>query len=302
MKLPEFFIVGSPKCGTSAMFAYLSEHPDIFMPAFKEPHYYGSDLKWADEYPSISVRNTEDFHKQFEDAKPEQKVGEGSIWYLWSKKAATEIYEACPHAKHIIMLRNPVEMMYSLHNNFIISHNEDIEIFEDALDAEEDRAKGNRIPDSAWFPEALQYRKVCHYSEQIERYINVFGKENILVLLFDDFIKETPEIYKKTLQFLDVRDDFVPDFKQVNVAKGFRSKTLHNLLGKPPKSFKWAVKKILPQKIRPVVASLLKTANKTIATKQPINEETRKKINQEFLPEFDRLSKLLDRDLSCWSC
>lgn len=137
MKKPDFFIVGAAKCGTTAMYEYLKEHPEIFMPEdAKEPNYFGSDMNYK------SSRLTEEqYLSLFSDAKNEKRIGEASVWYLYSKLAASEIKEFCPSARIIIMLRNPVDMLYSLHSELFYGADEDIEDFKTALNAEEVRKK-----------------------------------------------------------------------------------------------------------------------------------------------------------------
>jgi hypothetical protein len=120
VRKPDFFIVGAPRSGTSSMMNYLEEHPDIFMarPPGDEPHFFGTDLSapWsiADERSYLSL---------FDDAKDEIRAGEKSVSYLYSKRAAVEIKEFQPSAKIIIMLRNPVDVIYSIHGlRFYLGH------------------------------------------------------------------------------------------------------------------------------------------------------------------------------------
>jgi len=99
---PNFFIVGAPKCGTTSMTEYLKQHPDIFIPEEKEPHYFGSDL----EYPRITKTEAQ-YLRLFSEAQDERRLGEASVWYLFSQRAAQEIYEFNPLSRIIIMLRTP---------------------------------------------------------------------------------------------------------------------------------------------------------------------------------------------------
>ena len=119
---PDFFIVGAPKCGTTSMFHYLRQHPQIFMPDNKEPHYFGKDLiKMSDEF----IDNEDEYLNLFKDAKSDQKLGEASTFYLYSKSAYKEIKEYNPDAKIIIMLRNPIDFLHSLHSQLLFSGYED---------------------------------------------------------------------------------------------------------------------------------------------------------------------------------
>ena len=127
---PNFFIVGAPKCGTTALHAYLDAHPEIFMSHYKEPRFFGSDLRQR-RRPTKSQ-----YFSCFARARNEKRVGEASVLYLYSKCAAAEIKEFCPEARIIIMLRDPVEMLHSKHSQSIFSGNEVINDFEEALEAE----------------------------------------------------------------------------------------------------------------------------------------------------------------------
>ena len=137
---PDFFIVGAPRCGTTAMYEYLRVHPDVYMPLHKEPMYFGQDLT------QLHVRLTErDYLALFAEARPGQRIGEATTWYLFSKTAASEIRDFSPDARIIIMLRHPVDVMYSLHRELLFYRGETIDDFAEALAAEADRREGRRL-------------------------------------------------------------------------------------------------------------------------------------------------------------
>ena len=172
---PNFFIVGAPKCGTTSLHEYLQRHPDVFMPFYKEPHYFGSDLEGS-RFRQFRGQ-PERYLKLFRDARGEQRIGESSPWYLSSRRAAEEIHAYEPQAKIIIMLRNPVDMMYSMWSQFRYSGNEQIETFEAALEAEPERRRGERIRRAAHCISGLYYRDMARFSEQVGRYFELFGRE-----------------------------------------------------------------------------------------------------------------------------
>src|SRR5690349_13337870 len=136
MKRPDFFLVGAPKCGTSLMDTYLARHPDVFM-CSKEPHYFGADLAFNNP-----PRSLENYLSLFEGSDAAKRVGDSSVWYLWSRTAAAEIKEFAPEASILVMLRNPVSMMHSLHSHLLYTADENIASFEQALAAEPDRREG----------------------------------------------------------------------------------------------------------------------------------------------------------------
>ncbi len=220
---PDFFIVGAPKCATTAMCTYLAQHPEIFIPRIKEPDFFGSDL------PGVRAARTEaEYLNLFRDGGG-KLCGEGSVWNLFSRRAAKEIYDFNPEAKIIIMLREPVELLRSLHNELIFQGREDIEDFQEALLAETERRKGNRIP-SRCTRFGLLYSDVVKFSEQIGRYFDIFEKENIHIVIYDDLVANIEVVYRDILEFLRVDPTFQPEFEIINRSKRFRSRGIRWLL------------------------------------------------------------------------
>ncbi len=296
MKKPDFFIVGAPKCGTTAMYNYLNQHPEIFMPKKKEPHFFGSDL-----YSPWYIRDINAYLSLFKDVKNKKRIGEASVWYLYSKSAAYEIKEFNPDAQIIIMLRNPVDMMYSLHAQRVYNGNEDILDFEEALNAEEDRKKGLRMPPHPGLTCAMFYRDAARFTEQVKRYLDVFGRNKVHIIIYDDFKNNTAIVYKETLHFLGVDEDFTPDFKVINPNKVVRSRFLRDFLQMPPDFARLLVKIFIPCRgNRQKIIERLKRWNTIYKPRSPMNPELRKRLILEFETEIRELGKLIGRDLRMW--
>lgn len=297
MKKPDFFIVGAPKCGTTAMYEYLKQHPEIFMPEdVKEPNYFGADIRYANRWPTL-----EQYLSLFSQAKNEKRLGEASVWYLYSKKAAAEIKEFCPSAKIIIMLRNPVDMLYSLHSELFYGADEDVEDFKTALGAEEVRKK-ERHKKGGYLPiECLFYTDIAKYSEQVRRYYNAFGRECVRIIIFDDFKSNTSKVYKETLRFLEVNENFQPEFQIVNPNKQIKNETVHKFLFYSPLFIRKAVRLFLPEKIRWKMRMAVRNLNTMNESRRPMDQKLRKTLQAELAPEVDRLSELMGRDLTHWS-
>lgn len=137
MTRPNFFIVGAPKCGTTSLYEYLRSHPQVFMPEKKEPEHFSDDLDWRNVMLRHRVADRDDYLSLFDPAPAHAAaVGEASTWYLFSEAAAGAIHDFNPEARIIIMLRDPVKMMYSLHGQFLKDCNEVIEDFAQAIAAE----------------------------------------------------------------------------------------------------------------------------------------------------------------------
>ena len=205
---PNLFLVGAPKCGTTSMCWYLGEHPDIFMADTKELHYFGSDLT-----PRRTMDEGE-YLSHFRGARGERVVGESSVMYLASTTAAREIWEFSPTAAVIIMLRNPVDMVYARFAQMRRNGLEDIEDFEMALDAEPDRRLGRRLPAVfGWrnvrrSPKLLCYCDTAAYSAQVQRYLDVFTRDKVHVVVFDDLARDPAAAYRDVLGFLRGRRPF----------------------------------------------------------------------------------------------
>lgn len=292
---PNFFIVGAPKCGTTAMNVYLRQHPQIFMPTRKDIGFFGQDLQF--HWPRIT---REQYLSLFLRADEAIRVGETSVWYLYSRQAAEEIKAFSPAASIIVMLRNPVDMLYAQHSEFLHNCNEEIEDFEAALDAEEDRKQGRRVPKKAHLVEGLFYRETVKYTEQLRRYFDVFGRENVHVIIFDDFKRNTGDVFGQTLAFLGVDPNFRLEFRRINSNKVLRSRLLQELLVAPPLALTRAFSAVVPPPLQGRFLPYLRHLNTRYIARPPLDPALRKRLHVEFEPEVKRLSRLLGRDLSSW--
>ncbi len=293
---PDFFIVGAPKCGTTAMNGYLRQHPQIFMPARKDISYFGSDLKF-DRYRVPS----EEYLSLFQEANGALRIGEGSVWYLYSKTAAEEIKAFAPSASIIVMLRNPVDMLYAQHSQFLYNCNEDIPDFEKALEAEPERKRGRCIPRQSHFVAGLFYRETVKFAEQLKRYYDVFGREKVHEILFDDFKRDTAKVYKDTLAFLGVDTSFHTIFQVINPNKTLRSRRLQEFLVAPPSMLTRVYKLVTPKSLQGRILKRLRRLNTQLTNRPALDPALRQCLQVEFQPEVQQLSDLLGRDLSSWS-
>src|SRR4029078_9986072 len=207
----------------------LGQHPDVFMSTPKEPNYFGADLHRTK--PRITLGT---YLSYFERAAAQQRVGEASTCYLCSKTAASEIRGFNPDARIIIMLRDPVDMMYSFHSQQLYQGGEHIDDFEAALSDDERRRAGVGIPVNAGVRESLLYRDVARFSEQVERYLDIFGRSKVHTIIFDDLKTYPLTVYGETLRFLELQTDDRTVFPDANPNKTARLKTLHRFLVEPP--------------------------------------------------------------------
>lgn len=300
IRRPNFFIVGAPRCGTTAMYEYLRQHPDIFMANEKEPHFFGTDLIQTPKFPYYK-RDMEWYLSTFVEAGPKIMLGEASILYLKSKLAASEIKEFSPDAKIIAMLRNPVDMLSSMHSHVLYDGSEDIEDFELALEAQTDRELGRRIPKGCGIVDYLLYKDIANYSDQLERYFAEFDRDKVHVIIFDDFRSETPNVYAETLQFLGVDSRFQPEFSTINENRRIRNGLLRALWTNRPNFVQqMLLDRVSPSRPRRLIIGALQRMYRRPAPRTPMDPDFRRRLQEEFTPEVDRLGNLLGRDLTHW--
>ncbi len=294
---PNFFIVGAPRAGTTSMDEYLRQHPEIFVPYVKEAHFFGRDLTKI-PHPFF-VLQQEDYLKLFRKARDYKAIGETSVMYLYSKTAAQEIKAFSPTAKIIIMLRNPVDMIYSHHSHLYWAGYEPIRDFAQALAAEPLRKQGIQVPPHANLREALFYRDTARYSGQIMRYIKIFGEENVHIVIFDDLKENLPGEYEKILSFLGVRKDFRPKFHIANANKEPRIPWLMPYIQNPPQVIQKLLG-LLPHRMALLILQKAAALDTRMTSRPPMPSELRKRLIDEFVPEVERIEKLLKRDLPHW--
>jgi hypothetical protein len=302
LKKPNFFLVGAPKSGTTAMVQYLEAHPDIFM-GVKEMHFFGRDLHLR---PPFYRHNLSEYLAEFQGCNGQRRIGEASVWYLFSSQAASEIRAFSPDARIIIMLRDPVEMLYSLYHEFRYLGDEHLPSFKQALWAEPDRRAGQKICRSACFAQGLVYRETARYADQVKRYLDVFGRDRVHVIIYDDLAAHPLRVYQDTLKFLCVEASYGPaDFKIINGNKSVRSRALRAVIKEPLlHSSVAAVRPWLPRKLvlgMRHLGTLAWRLNTQFKKRPSLDARLRAELRAEFAPEIERLSELLGRDLTHWS-
>lgn len=294
-QFPNFFMIGAPKSGTTSMQSYLSQHPDVFMAA-GEPHYFGTDLK----YNNVPMELSE-YKELFKGSSAERLRGEKSAWYLYSKLAASEIHAACPNAKILATLRNPIDVVRSLHQ--YMYHKNGRENQRDlgkALDLEPDRRNGQSIPKNARFPEHLFYSEIAKYSDQLERYYKIFDDSQIKVVIFDDFCADPAGIVHDVYEFLGVRTDFHPDMRRVNETVVRKSKFLDHSLKRS--AIAKMIKKSSPDCLYTMIRPFYRSVNRLNTDRQTVtpSADDLLRLRKMYSDDIGRLETLLGRDLSMW--
>ena len=296
MKRPDFFIVGAFKAGTTALYEYLRAHPQIFMSVPKEPMYFGADLT-----PRYRRMSEAEYLALFRAAREDQRAGEASPWYLYSSSAATEIRTFEPGASAIIMLRNPVDVMYSQHSQLVFNQREDLTEFAAALAAEPDRIAGRRIPPDAIRPEALFYRRSVRFPEQVRRYLDVFGRDAVHFVVFDDLVADAAGVYRSTLDFLGVDSSHPLDASVYNPNRAARSGRVQRAIFAPPPALRGLFGRLRRIQLLHRVRDAVVNANSRPAERARMDPALRAALTAEFAPQVAELGEIIGRDLSAWS-
>jgi Sulfotransferase family len=304
-RVPDFFIVGHAKCGTTALYEMLREHPRIYMPELKEPLYFATDLRLRFQRRAAGPLPTEleDYLALFAPAAPDQVVGEASSSYLWSHEAAGGIAALRPDAKIIAILREPASFLRSLHLQLLQNHIETEPSLRRAIELEAERREGRRVPKRSVRPQALLYSERVRYVEQLRRYHEVFAPEQILVLIYDDFRADNAGTVRTVLRFLGLDDEVPVGAREANPTVRMRSQRLDDAVhavsvgvGPVSRAVKVAVKGLTPAPLR---RRLLRTAQQRLVLGRPGPEDEvlSAELRQRFASEVVALSEYLDRDL-----
>lgn len=284
---PDFFIVGAARSGTSSLYNYLIQHPAVFMPDAKEPHFfYNNDEPGA---PVLGEKDLSEYLELFKGVPDDTRAGEASTSYLYVANAAREIKQLQENAKIIMILRNPVDRAYSHYWTSVRDGVEPLS-FEEALEAEPERKRQNR-----WH--GLLYVETGGYAEQVSRYLDVFGRERVQIHLFEDLSQNAEKVCGEVFSFLDVDPSQSIDVTRIyNRAGPVRNRLLAQLL--IPRGFKKPIKRVLPRPWRDGFGDRLRTANR-----KPVPEmdpKTRLRLQETFGDDILRLEGLIGRDLSRW--
>lgn len=303
MNRPNFFISGAPRCGTTALYAYLSEHPRVFMSPVKELNYFAADFPHVQK---IAFRSEADYLRLFAEANQTHlAVGEASPFYLFSRLAFERMRAYDPAAKILLTLRNPVEFVQSYHQLNLSLLREDQPDLAKAWDLQESRRRGQNIPPSARQADLLLYGDLGQFGRHVARLLEIFPREQVKIFLFDDFRRDTRQVYEETLAFLGLPSDGRTDFPQINASFENRSALLARLFH-PPQSvyrpFMRAIALLGPDFMKNVfrLYNGLERLNTSTARRAALDPALRARLSAHFRPDIEKLAALIGRDLSAW--
>jgi hypothetical protein len=297
---PSFFVIGAPRCGTTATSKALARNPYISFSKPKEPHYF---LEPAPGRTAELARREYigRYHNGLNDTH--QAIGDGSVSYLYSPEAIQRVLEFDPRAKFIILVRDPVEMMRSYHSRMLFQLDEDQLDFTRAWELQEARAEGRNVPKRCRDARLLQYAFLGRLGEHVERVFQTAGRERCRVIVYDDFVRDPRAVYLETLKFIGVDDDGQVKFKRTRETSSFKSAWLQQYVMNPPP---WTYRLLRVSNTR--VLKNLKQVRKRIKKynaadskpQQIMTDETRAMLREYFADDVAKLAGLLSRDLSEW--
>jgi len=303
-RVPDFFIVGAPKSGTTALYEMLRSHPRIFMPSSKEPWFFAEELhERTPPRPEGTPQTLDQYLQLFAHARPGQLVGEATALYLWSHSAAARIADQRPDARIVAILREPASFLHSLHLQFLQTYVETEPDLRKALALEDARRQGRAVPRHTYWPQALLYSEHVRYVEQLQRYSDRFAPEQMLVLIYDDFRDDNAATVREVLRFLEVDDSLPVDTRRANTSVGVKSQRLNELVhafavgrGRPSRAVKAGIKIVTPTHLR---RRALRATQARIVFGEPTppDPDLMRELRRRFEPEVARLSDYLRRDL-----
>ena len=302
MTRPNLFIIGAPKTGTTSLYEYLRGHPDVFMSPIKEPIYFAPDIEagFVHRFPFGS--GEADYLALFDGARNERYRGEASTRYLASHEAPSLLHEFEPDARLIAMVRNPIDVMYALHNERVSHGAEDVTDFEAAIALDEDRRAGRHLPKNS-NPLGSVYRDTVQFGAQLDGWLEVFARDRLHIMIFDDFARDTPAEFRGVLEFLGIDPTYRPaEFEVVNRSHRSRGGIVRALLGsRPVQSLRHSV---VPRLIGEIRAAQLSRRlrhsrlNRQPNPRPPLKPEVRQRLGMEFRADVERLGALVQRDLA----
>ncbi|MDH3284601.1 MAG: sulfotransferase [Acidobacteriota bacterium] len=296
MSLPNFLIVGASKSGTTSLYEYLGEHPDVFMSPLKETNFFtfdGRRPRFGGPDGAVFVRDSiyqrDDYERLFADRKSETAVGEASPRYLFTPGTAERIQRLIPRARIVAILRNPAERAFSAYCMRVRDGWESCRSLEEAM-ADEPR----RLRES-WASGI--YLQRGYYGAQLSEYFDRFPTEQIRVYLYDDLRADPQGLLRDLFRFLGVDDGFSPDMsRRYNVSGVIRNPLLR---------FLWTRTHPLQAALRPFVSKVLRQriSRFFVATEKErfeMSAELRRRLTENYRADILQLQDLIQRDLSVW--
>lgn len=302
MLKPGFFIVGAPRCGTTALSRYLSRHPHMCFSRPKEPHFFSraslnlSDLDLRREY-------IDRFFPHY-DMRTHKVLGEGSVSYIYSADAISKILTVNPQAKFLAMVRNPIDMIYSYHSRLVFTMDENVKKFPEAWGLQQERSTGRHIPRKCRDPRLLRYAEIGMLGRQVDLLFKLVPRDRCKVIVFDDFAENPRQIYERVLAFIGLEYDGQKHFPRKRANRYYHSSLIQHALVRSPEPMvgllRFAQRAMGAKELQKRLRRMLRELNTAQVSRPELDNEMRETLSRTFAPDVHRLSELLNRNLSHW--
>lgn len=302
MTMPNFLIIGAGKAGTTSIYHYLRQHPDIYMSPLKETNYFAYEAtSWSgpnqpvrsENGISFPISSIESYRELFRGVANEQAIGEASPLYMSLPGVAGRIKQHLPDAKLIAILRDPVERAYSSYLMHVRDGREK-RTFLQAISEEE----GGLCNNGLVFGQR-HYVRIGFYYQSLRPYFNLFDQNQIAVFLFEDLKNDALGLLRNMFYFLGIAGEYVPDVTiRYNVSGLPKNKLWQPLLGKSP--ITKAIRHILPTRLAQPVMAFQDILRDRQFVKPPLSPEIRSRMIAGYREDILQLQALIQRDLSAW--
>lgn len=286
MIIPNFLIIGAQKAGTTSLYYYLNQHPQIYMSYVKEPRFFAPEFYTAPNKVRPPKRKSpltwEEYCYLFKDVSNEIAIGEASTDYLHLSKAPERIKKTIPEVKLIVILRNPVERAFSAYCYQVRDGYENLS-FAEAIKEEE---KGTR-----------DYKKLGFYYSQLKRYYDIFDRSQIKIYLNEDLNSNPDLVLQDIFRFLGVNCEFQPEYTKKNISGVPKNRFLHNIFLKE-NIIKETLKPLFSKELRQLIHSTVRKHN--LRNKPAFPVEKRHKLIETYREDILKLQDLIQQDLSHW--
>ena len=299
MHKPDFFVIGAPRCGTTAMCAYLAEHPAVYFSDPKEPFFFGSDFKWH------ITEERSDYLSLFRGVGTEHTaVGEGTVYYLFSDRAVPEILHFNPEARFVVMVRDPMEMVPSMHAQLLVAGFETVQDFADAWRIQDARSRGINVATTCPDARFLMYREWGTLGAQVARLLRRVERERVHIVVFDDFATQPAAAYASVLTFLELPPDGRTEFRNRMENRQPSKLARHAVTMRGITTLTKAKRRLGLGRahfgLLPWIERCSIRSNFRKAPRQPLSADVRAELHRAFADDIKILSELLRRDLSHW--
>jgi hypothetical protein len=292
IRLPDAIVIGAPRSGTTSLFFYLKQHPDVFLPVRKELHYFSYDLLIENvngpgdrDALATLCATRQEYESHYATAGVEKIIGEVSPSYLYFCQVSERIRSELGRVKIIALLRNPVEKAFSQYMHLVRLNRETLGFYE-ALMAEEQRR-------TAGWSDIWRYAESSLYAERVKKHISVFGESNVKVILLGDLFRAPVQVMRDLFEFLGVDASFRPDTSRIYNRSGLpKSRLIADFFARPS-ALKTITKKLIPERIRVPIRMAILNANS--GEKGEMDERASVYLRTYFCDDIVELERIIGR-------